>query len=450
MELRSQIAKQESDIANLKQRYREKHPKYIQAHSQLAEWQNAFRKAVLEVPQTIRSTFENARVAETALEQALKEQETAALELSKQSIRYNVLLRDVETDRAMYQSVLSRIKETDITKEMKPSNVRVIQVAALPEKPVKPQKVRVAALGVMAGLGLGVLLVFFLNSLDQSLKTVDQAEDYLQLPVLSTIPKFSGLPENHRQLIVADEAHSAEAESFRTLRTALSMLGRKEDRRVFLFTSALPSEGKTFCSLNYALSLARQGLRTLVIDCDLRRPMVEKSIARSNKRATGLTDFLTGQKRFEEIVHSTDHENLSYIPSGTEAPNPAELLAQTGIEGLLEEALSRYDRVVIDSAPIHAVSDTLLIASRVQTVCLVVRAAKTPRNAILRAVQLLREAQAPLSGVLLNMMPRRKSRGYGYYYYDSYYDYAYRGDYYGSKDGRKTKRRPKEEPAQAA
>jgi polysaccharide biosynthesis transport protein len=435
MELRSQIAKQESDIANLKQRYREKHPKYIQAHSQLAEWKNAFQRAVLDVPQTIRSTYENARVAEQALEQALKEQEAAALELSKQSIRYNVLLRDVETDRVMYQSVLTRIKETAVTKELKPNKVRVIQPATVPERAVKPQKTRVIALGLFAGLGLGALLVFFINSLDRSLKTVDQAEEYLRLPVLSTVPRFTGLPENHRKLILADEALSCEAESFRTLRTALSMLGRKEDRRVFLFTSALPAEGKTFCSLNYALSLAQQGLRTLVIDCDLRRPMVEKSLVRQNKRGFGVTDYLTGQKNLHEVIQATEHANLSYIPAGTHTPNPAELLAQTGIDGLIDEALTRFDRLVLDSAPIHAVSDTLLILSRVQTLCLVVRSRKTPRNSVLRAVQLLREAGAPLAGVILNLMARRRSGGY--YYYDSYYHYSYHGYYSEKQKSRK-------------
>jgi capsular exopolysaccharide synthesis family protein len=386
------------------------------------------QRAILNVPQTIRSAYESAKVSEEALEQALREQETTALALNKTAIRYNVLARDVETDRAMYQSVLSRIKETSVTKEMKPSNVRIVQPATVPEKPVKPEKAKIIMLGILASLSLSVMLVFFLNSLDRSIKTVDQAEDYLELPVLSAIPKFVGVPEDQRKLIVADEAKSVEAESFRTLRTALSMLGRKEDRRVYLFTSALPAEGKTFCSLNYALSLAQQGLNTLVIDCDLRRPMVEKSLLNTGKRGLGLTDYLTGQKTLSEVVHTTEHENFCYLPAGTHSPNPAELLAKTGIDGLLEAALQRFDRVVIDSAPIHAVSDTLLILNRVQTLCLVVRARRTPRNSVLRAVQILREAEAPLAGVILNLLPRSRGRGY-YYYYDSYYDYAYRGNY---------------------
>jgi capsular exopolysaccharide synthesis family protein len=285
-------------------------------------------------------------------------------------------------------------------------------------------------LGLFGGLATGLGIVFFLSSIDQSIKTVDQAEEQTGLPVLSTVPKFQGSPQDQRRLIVADEAHSSEAEAFRTLRTALSMLGKKEDRRTFLFTSALPAEGKTFCSLNYALSLAQQGLKTLIIDCDLRRPMVEKTIMANNKRGFGVTDYITGQRSFDEVVQVTEHQNFSYIPAGTMSPNPSELLAQTGIDGLLDEALLRFDRVIVDSAPIHAVSDTMLIMDRIQTLCLVVRCRKTPSKAVRRAVRLLMEAEAPLAGLILNLMPRTRG-GYGYYY-DSYYDYSYHG-YYGDK-----------------
>ena len=425
-EIRSNIAKLESELANLRQRYKELHPKLIQTQSQLAEWKSNLGRAVLAVPQRIRSAYESAFAAEKALEQALREQEVVALDLNKQSIRYNVLARDVESDRTLYQSVLNRIKETSVTKDLKPSNVRVIQQATVPEKPIKPEKLRSILAGIIAGFAGSVFLVFLLNACDRSLKTVDQTEEYLALSVLGTIPKFNGASANQRKLI-GDDAQCLEAESFRTLRTALSMLGRKEDRRVSLFTSALPSEGKTFCSLNYAISLAQQGLRTLIIDCDLRRPMVEKSLTNSSQRNLGLTDLLTGHKTFNEVTHATQIENLRYLPAGNDSPNPAELLAKSGLDAVIDEALQHFDRIVVDSAPIHAVSDTLLILDRIQTLCLVVHACKTPKNSIRRAVQVLQQAGAPLAGVILNLMPR--CRNGGYYYYDSHYDYAYRGDY---------------------
>jgi capsular exopolysaccharide synthesis family protein len=437
-EIRSNVSKLESELANLRQRYKEKHPKYIQAASQLAEWKSNLTNAVFNVPQVIRSLYESARAAELALESALREQETAALALNKQSLTYNALAREVDSDRALYEAVLNRIKETALTKDIKPSKIRVVQQAQTPETPVKPRLLQAIFLGLFAGLGGGVMLALFLSSLDRSLRTVDQTEEYLGVPVLSAIPKFSGAPAGQRKLINADDAESGEAEAFRTLRTALSMLGRKDERRVSLFTSAVPSEGKTFCSINYAISLAQQGLRTVLIDCDLRRPMVENTLLNNNKRGFGLTDYLTGQKDLKAVIQPTETENFFYVPAGTRAPNPAELLAQTGIDGLIEEALLHFDRVIIDSAPIHAVSDTLLILNRVQTLCLVIRSGKTPRNSVLRAVQMLKEAGAPLAGAILNQIPRARG-GYGYYY-DSYYSYGYYGKYsYGEKEKGRTK-----------
>jgi len=301
-----------------------------------------------------------------------------------------------------------------------------VQPATVPEYPAKPEKLKISLLGLFAGLTLGVMLALLLNGTDWTLKSVDQTEEYLSLPVVSAIPRLRGAVVN--KLVMAD-AQCSEAESFRTLRTALSLLGgaKKEDLKTILFTSALPEEGKTFCSLNYALSLAQQGLRTLIIDCDLRRPTVEQTLTRSNQRACGVTDYLTRRKTFDALHRPTEFENLSFIPAGGEMQNAAELLARIGIDGLVEEALQHFERVVVDSAPIHAVSDTLLILNQIQAVVMVVRAGKTPKNAVLRAAQLLRQAEAPLSGVVLNLMPRNRS-GYGYSYY-SYYDYAYRGKY---------------------
>jgi len=174
------------------------------------------------------------------------------------------------------------------------------------------------------------------------------------------------------------------------------------------------------------LCLAQQGLRTILIDADLRRPALERVLAGKREQKPGVTDYLTGQKSLAQVVHPTDHGNLFYVPGGTTAPNPAELLAQGGLAMLVEELLRKCDRVVVDSAPVHAVSDTLLLVGNIQTVCVVVRSGKTPRKAIARAVQLLRKANAPLGGVVLN---RLKVPKLGQYYYDPYYNYSYHKGY---------------------
>ena len=195
----------------------------------------------------------------------------------------------------------------------------------------------------------------------------------------------------------------------------------------------MPAEGKTFCSINCAASLAQLGLKTLLIDADLRSPSIENDLLGEDSDHLGITDYLTGQHTLQEIVRPTKVENLYFISGGTTAARPAEVLAKDGLDALIKEALQYYDRVVLDSAPINAVSDTLLMLKSVQTVCLVVRVAHTSSRYVQRCTQLLLSAKAPLSGVVLNRTPRRRGFGYG-----AYYDYQYHGKYgkegvYGTK-----------------
>lgn len=435
-EARQALATAESDFAMLKLRYRAKHPKYARALAQIQEAGQNLTNAVLNVPPTIKAALDVAKASEQALEKSLQQQEKAALELSKLAIPYNVLMREVESDRALYESVLKRLKETGVTKELQPTKLHFAQPAEVPGWPFSPDKKAIITRGIMMGLAVGLFLAFGINFLDSSFKTVDQAEETLRLPVLTVVPQLRELKKAASQLIVSENAKSSGAEAFRTLRAAMTMLGPAEDRRVFLFTSALPQEGKTFTSLNFAASLAQQGLRTVLIDGDLRRPAVEDALGAKGSPNGGVTDYLAGQRRIDEIIHPTKLENLSLISAGTTAPNPAELLAQGKLASLIDDALARFDRIVIDSAPVHAVSDTLMMLNHVQTVSVVARAAKTPRRAVLRCVQMLLGADAPLGGIILNRMPRRRGPGY---YYDPYYDYSYHGKYakkgvYGNTD----------------
>lgn len=420
---RVSLSKAQDEFAVLRQRYKEQHPKYIQARSQIDNLQAETADAVLKSAQKVKAMLEAARAAETALNEALKTQEASALDLNRLSIQYGVLSREVESDRALYDSVLNRMKETSVTKEMQPTTIRIVQPAYVAQKPFSPKKAMVMALSGLGGLAVGILGVLFLGFVDSSLKTVDEAETLLGLPVLAAIPQVRSVRQH--PLLMLGGPESAGAEGFRTLRAALSMLGRVEDRRVFLFTSAVPQEGKTFSSVNYAVSLAQLGLKTLLIDGDLRRPKVATTLNGQTDHSPGVTDYLTGQKSFKEVVHPTEVPKLSYIAGGTTAPNPAELLAKDGLAGLLAEALKEYDRVVVDSAPVHAVSDTLLMVKHTQTVCLVMRAARTPARSVLRCAQLLQAAGAPLSGTVMNRVPLRRGLGYGYYSYNSYHHYGY-------------------------
>jgi succinoglycan biosynthesis transport protein ExoP len=254
---------------------------------------------------------------------------------------------------------------------------------------------------------------------DNSIRTVDQAERISGLSALAAIPESKRKNRKREPVLTSDPA-SYEAEAFRTLRTAISFLGPYTDHETLIFTSANPGEGKTYCCLNYSVALAQVGLRTLLIDADIRRPRLSK-IALTDGKAQGLTDCLTGQANVIDCCKPTGIENLFLLPAGQRRSRPSELFASCDFVSLLKELAPHFDRIVLDSAPINAVSDTQLIARHVQSICFVIRAIKTPADAIIRACALLRQAGTSPDGLVFNRMPTRSR--------DSYYYSEYAGGY---------------------
>lgn len=477
-ERRRELSQIESAMATLAQRYKDKHPKMIAARASLADTQNALTRAVQEQPSVLRNSVEQARLAENNLQLASREQEKAALALNKAAIGYQELARQAETDRALYESVLRQIKQADLSKSVKTTAVSISEHSRIPRAAVSPNPSKTITLGFLGGLAAGLAIIFALNALDRSIKTVDQAETALGLPVLAAVPEVksgetsvrpvneAGPPGTSSYRLMAEAPEGPAAESFRNLRAALGLLGPEAERKVFLFTSALPGEGKSFTSANYALALAQQGYRVLLIDGDLRRPSLHKIFIRPSPGQTsepdvdvaGIVDYLIGEISLEEAIHpvaARDVDVLGTAPSdertitstggelailtgGRRAPNPAELLSGTSFGNLVMEAAKTFDRIVIDSAPVLAVSDTLLMIPHVQSVCMVVRAAKTARNAVQRAVSLLTVAGKHPAGAILNRLPRRRGAGY-YYYYASHGYGAGEGSYSGGyvSEGRK-------------
>jgi succinoglycan biosynthesis transport protein ExoP len=475
-ERRRELAQVESAVATLSQRYKAKHPRMMAATAALSEVKNALRRAVLDQPSVLRNAVEQASLAEKNLASATQEQEKAALALNKAAIGYQELARQAETDRALYESVLRQIKQTDLTKGVKANAVSVVEHSPVPRAPVSPSTTKSIALGLLGGLAAGIALIFGMNTLDRSIKTVDQAEATLGLPVLSAVPEVkrgeaSSRPDDEAgpagsasYRLVAEAPEGPAAEAFRNLRAALSLLGPETERKVFLFTSALPNEGKSFTSANYALALAQQGHRVLLIDGDLRRPSLHKifllstseedGAGNSEAEVTGIVDYLVGGVALQNAVravaahdvdvlgnsHPLDRTRtatggeLSILAGGRRAPNPAELLSGRSFGGLVAEAAKLFDRIVIDSAPVLAVSDTLLMTPHVQSVCMVVRAGLTARNAVNRALTLLAASGTRPAGVILNRVPRRRGAGY-YYYYASHGYGAGEGSYSGGYVG---------------
>jgi polysaccharide biosynthesis transport protein len=422
--VRGQIVQAEAVLAALKKRYLPLHPQYIKAVTTIQRLKESLQETLRDAGKILTTQYASANDTESKLNTALKEQEKAALDLSKLAIPYNVLEREVQSDRAMYDSLVARIRETTISEGIEKNPFHVVEEPMSSIVPVKPEKAKIIAIAVVGGLMLGAVLVIVLDSLDESLRSVDQAEQFLGLPALAIIPE----EKRQNSLLISapnkDGQNSRQAEAFRTVRASLSLLGGEKSRRVFLFASALPAEGKSFSSVNTAVSFCIEGLKTVVVEADLRRPSLHKLFPDLADRNTiGLSDYLAGNESLDAVLRASPIENLSVLFAGRRAPNPAELLASKSFPELIDALLERFDRVICDSAPINAVSDTLTLISAVQHVCLVIRPEKTPKKAIARACHLVDKAGGKLAGFLLNRVKFKfGSGGYYYYYYgDKYY-----------------------------
>src|SRR5437667_10383352 len=273
----------QAGITTLALRYKDKHPRMMAAKASLAEAKDKLRQAVLAQPPILRNTLEQIKATEASLQEALQAQQGVAVNLNRTAIGYQELARQAETDRALYESVLRQIKDTNLAKDVKANAVSVIEHSPLPNFPVSPRPTKTILLGLLGGLAVGLALVFGVDALDRSIKTVDQAENTLGLPVFAAVPdttdegpvnrlkrrsKKAFGSSNYR--VVVETPESPAAEAFRNLRAALALLGPEVERKVSLFTSAVPNEGKSFTSANYSLALAQQGYRVLLIDGDLR------------------------------------------------------------------------------------------------------------------------------------------------------------------------------------
>src|SRR6266566_3095138 len=313
-EAQRNVTQVDAAIATLALRYKEKHPKMMAARASLSEAKEKLRDAVMAQPPILRNAIEQTKATEASLLGALHDQQGVAVALNRAAIGYQELARQAETDRALYESVLRQIKETSLTKDLKMNAVSVIEHSPLPNSPVSPNPTKAIALGLLGGLAAGLAFVLGADMLDRSIKTVDHAEGAFGLPVFAAVPETTDEgavtqlkrrsksfgSSNYRVVVETPETPAAEA--FRNLRAALSLLGPEAERKVSLFTSALPNEGKSFTSANYSLALAQQGYRVLLIDGDLRRPNMHKIFrfptARNNSEegsAPGVTDCLVGE-----------------------------------------------------------------------------------------------------------------------------------------------------------
>ena len=423
IDLRKQVAQGEAHVVMLSQRYGDLHPTMIQAKSQLQEMRAALRVGIQKAVSQIEQSYAATKATEEALEAALKTQEQAALDLDRIAIPYHSLEREKEADGATYQKILDQLNQLDVAhgltsdSDVNGVDIRVVAAPLVPVHPTGPRQELLLALSAATGLFLGCGLALVTRALDNTVSSVDNAEATLGLPVLTTVPRSRHHRLTGKPLVLRYPA-SIQAEAFRSLRTSLSLQESTEGRRCVLFTSALPGEGKSFCSVNCAASFAQQGLRTLLIDADLRRPSLLRIFGDPNGKPE-LSACLRDAALFPAAVQRTRFEHLYRLGDWRHHAGSAELLARDGMREVLARTTAEFERVVIDTAPLMAVSDTLHIAPHVSTVCVVVYAGRTPRRMTLRALKLLEEvAKRGATGLVLNKTTSRSAAGH-YYYYNS-------------------------------
>jgi capsular exopolysaccharide synthesis family protein len=392
-DLRKSISEKEAHLATLKERYKSEHPKFIEAASELQNLRMALERAILKARDVLGSSYHAAALTERKLDEALRQQQKAALELNKISIPYAVLARDTEADRALYNSVLTRLKETDVTANLAQNSVRIVARPLLPDQPISSKRTLALAFGLLMGLACGSGIALVSN---RPLSTFHQAEALLGVRSLSEIPRLRGSRTMVKPALL--EHDPAAEDSFRNLRSSLLLIQQAKSRRTLLFTSAHPGEGKTFCAMNCAISFAQLGLKTLIVDADVRQSDLAQW-------------FFPEAPPTGRILH-TDVPNLSAVFADKAHPNAQEFLPGLTFEQLMRQAVGKFDRIVVDSAPVNLVSDTLLFARHVQSVCLVIQAGKTPVEDVIRAAQRLSEAGAAPVGFVWNQA--RSARRYYY------------------------------------
>ncbi|MFY9989157.1 MAG: polysaccharide biosynthesis tyrosine autokinase [Chthoniobacterales bacterium] len=417
---RGEVERAEADLAALQKRYLPLHPKYIAAVTTIQRYKQDLQDALRDAGKILEAQYSAAKESEDKLNALLNEQEQTALELSKLAIPYNTLKREVDSYKQMYDALNTRIRETTISQGVAKSAFHVVEDAFVPTNPIKPEVVKSVGIAFAVCLAAALALIILLDTLDDSIRSIDDAESFLGLPALAVIPETSkgGPPKD--AFVNSD---SKQAEAFRTLRASLSLLGTDDSaRRVFLITSAVPAEGKSFSALSLAHGFALNGYRTVLVEGDMRRPTLYSGFPGLATRETpGLTDVLSGNRTVDEVLVQSPEENLNIIFAGSRAPNPAELLAHGALDTVVEELKKNFDRIIVDTAPINSVSDTLMMISAVQYVCLIVRPAKTRRRAIARAIGLIEKAKGILAGFVINRAKFGVGSGYYYYYYGDKY-----------------------------
>jgi succinoglycan biosynthesis transport protein ExoP len=427
-DLKQKEAEAQRAVSELAERYGPEHPKLIAARSQLDTVKTLLRKQVTSVVSGIKNSYEVARANEEAQSRALNANKEDIQSISRKQAKLQELQREVESSRHLYEMFFNRFKETSEAGDLQTANARFIDKASTPLVPIKPKKKLIVSLAFVMSLAVGVVLTFLLDYLDASLSSPQDVEQKLGVAFLGLLPLLGSKGKKEiNPAAYLDNTNSNFAESVRTIRTGIMLSTLDKPHKTLLITSSVPGEGKSTMAFNIALAMAQME-RVLLIDADMRRPTIMKHCEFPPK-TPGLSNALAKTAELQSCIHRYEAGNLDVMPVGLIPPNPLELLASRAFADLMNILETRYDTVVLDSPPLHAVSDAQLLSQYANAVVYVVKAEATSSHVAKEGLKRLQQISAPLVGVVLNQIDMEKAGKYGGYYHGYYYN-----GYYGSAD----------------
>lgn len=430
-------------MSEFSKKYGSNHPQMVAIQSELKTLQTRKAQEINRVINSLNNEYKVALAKENSLKDSLYGQKKESLSLNQKAIEYTVLQREAQSAKEMYDLLIKRFKETSLTEDMKTGNVRIVDKAEVPKNPVKPRKGLNMIIGLIVGLGAGFGAAFFLEYLDNTIKIPEDIKRHLDIPYLGIIPLYStngnvaqqeGESALAPEMVTFHSPKSISSEAYRGIRTNILFSSADTEPQVLLISSAGPQEGKTITSTNIAIAMAQSGNKVVLIDCDLRRPKVHKLFG--IKKDEGMTNLLVGNRKINDVIFETKIPNLYVIPSGPIPPNPSEILGSKRMKDLLDKLRLDFNKIIIDSPPIAAVTDSSILAKSADGVVLVVRAGETAREMVKTGVEQLKGIGAHVLGAVLNGVDTANDTYYYYQYY--YYYYGEDGE---AKKGERTRKK---------
>jgi len=417
-------ARAKAKFEELSRRYGARHPAMDAARSDLQAASASLRSQVEQVVAGIERTYQLAVANEGSLRSSFNANKAQIQDISRKEFKLRELQREVDTNRALYDTFMTRLKETTATSDLDSANARVVDPAVLPTEPLKPKKALIVVIAALLAGFVGVGLTLLLEALNNTFKSTEQVESRLNIPVLGILPLVKQSERSQLARMFNKGEDKSFAESIRTIRTGVVLSGIDEPHKVLVVTSSIPGEGKSTVSVNLAFALGQME-RVLLIDADLRRPTLAKSFE-FPVGTPGLANLIAGTAKLEDCIKQV--EGIDMLSAGTVPPNPLELLSSPRFAKAIELLKGKYDRIVIDSPPTQAVSDAVVLSTFANSLIYVVKSDSTHIPLVEKGVGQLLQNNAPVTGVVLNQVDIKKAKKYGYSY-GGYYDYyGYSGE----------------------